>query len=143
MRPHAAASLALRRDGCTHHATPMPIDVERKHGNGVDAHGPGIGAGRDDGRDHETPQDGVADVLPQEPRAHDAEHGQEEDEDRHLEADAQAENDGEEEAGVVLDGDHGREVVADIDDENLDARPAAHSSSRSSRRRGTGPRWPP
>ena len=53
-------------------------------------------------------------------RAHDAEHGEEEDENRHLEADAEAEDDGQEEAGVVLDGDHGREVVAEVDDEDLE-----------------------
>ncbi len=53
-------------------------------------------------------------------RADDAEQGEEEDEDRHLKADAEAENDGEEEAGVLLDGDHGVELVAEADDEDFE-----------------------
>ncbi len=53
-------------------------------------------------------------------RAHDAKHGEEEDENRQLEADAKAEDDRQEEAGVVLDGDHGREVVAEVNDEDLE-----------------------
>ena len=72
-------------------------------------HGSGLGA--DEGGHQEDDEDGVADVLPQEFGAHDAEQGQEEDQDRHLKADAEPEDDREEEAGVVLDGDHGREIV--------------------------------
>ena len=63
---------------------------------------------------------GVADVLPEELGADDAEQGEEEDEDRQLEADAQAEDDGEKEAGVLLDGDHRVELLAEVDDEDLE-----------------------
>src|ERR1035441_2078523 len=40
--------------------------VQRQHGNGVEAHGPGIGAGADEGRYQENCQNRVADVLPKE-----------------------------------------------------------------------------
>src|SRR6185437_17068152 len=92
-------------------------EVEGEHGNGVDAHGPRIGTGADDGGNDKDGEDGVANVLPEEPGADNAEHGEEEDEDGEFEADAEAEDDGEEEAAVVLDGDHGREVVSHVDDE--------------------------
>ena len=53
-------------------------------------------------------------------RVDDAEERQEKDEDRQLEADAQAEDDGEEEACVVLDRDDGVEVLAEVEDEHLE-----------------------
>src|ERR1700738_1739874 len=95
-------------------------EIKGEHGDGVDAHGPGIGAGTDEGGDQEYGEDGVADVLPQEFGADDAEHGEEEDEDGHFKADAEAEDHGEEEAGVLLDGDDGIELFAEADDEDLE-----------------------
>src|SRR5215831_932834 len=95
-------------------------DIERKHGDRVDAHRPRIGAGADDRRNQKDSQNGVADVLPEEFRAYDPEHCQKEDEDRQLEADAQAEDDGEKETAVILDGDHRRETVPESEDEDVD-----------------------
>ena len=48
-----------------------------------------------------------------------SEHGQKEDEDGQLKTDAEAENDGKKEAGVLLDGDHGVELGAEAKDQNL------------------------
>ena len=45
---------------------------------------------------------------------------QEEDEDGQLKADAETQNDGKEEAGVLLDGDDGVEFAAEAEDENLE-----------------------
>ncbi len=80
----------------------------------------GSGSGADDGGDHEDDEDGVADVLDEEFGVDDAEEREEEDEDGQLEGDAEAEDDGEEEAGVVLDGNDGVEVFAEVADEDLE-----------------------
>ena len=56
----------------------------------------------------------------QELAVYDAEEGEEEDQDGKLEADAEAENDGEEEAGVVLNGEDRVEASAEVEDENFD-----------------------
>src|SRR5579872_3885745 len=94
--------------------------VKAQHGDSVDAHGPRIGTGGNDGRDEKNRKDGVANVLPQKLRADDAEQCEEEDEDRHLKADAQAQNDGEEEAGVLFDGDNRVEPAAKLHDKDLE-----------------------
>src|SRR5579863_7828173 len=94
--------------------------VETQHGDGVDTHRPRIGAGRDDGRNQKNREDGVANVLPKEFRTDDTEQREEEDEDRHLKADAKAQDDGEEEARVLLDRDHGVELAAKSHDKDLE-----------------------
>src|SRR5580698_5088408 len=96
-------------------------EVETEHRNSVDAHGPGIGAGGDDGGHQEYGKNRVADVFPEKAWAHDAEERQEEDEDRHFKTDAKAKNDGEEEAGVLLNGDHGIELAAEVNDEDFES----------------------
>ena len=56
--------------------------IKRQHGNGVDAHGPGVGTGADESRHDENRQNRVADIPPQKVRSDDAEQSQEKDEDR-------------------------------------------------------------
>src|ERR1039458_1913877 len=63
-------------------------EVESQHGNSVDAHGAGIGAGANDGGNQKNGEDGVANVLPEELRAHDAKQCEEKDEYWQLKADA-------------------------------------------------------
>ena len=50
----------------------------------------------------------------------DAEEGEEKDEDGQFKADAEAEDDGDEEPGVVVDGEHGVEAFAEAEDEDLE-----------------------
>src|SRR5579863_853651 len=95
-------------------------EVKRKHGNRVDAHGPRVGAGGDDGGDEKDRENRIADVRPKKFGADDAEHGEEENEDGHFKADAEAKDDGEKETGVVLDGDHRREVMAEVHDQDFE-----------------------
>src|SRR5580693_3790756 len=95
-------------------------EVEDEHGAGEEAHADGIGHGADDRGDDEDRKDGVAEVAEEKPRVDNAEEREEEDEDGELEADAQTKDDREEEAGVVIDGDHVVEVLAEVEDEDLD-----------------------
>ncbi len=59
-------------------------------------------------------------MLDEELGVDDAEEGEEEDDDGEFEGDAEAEDDGEEEVGVVLDGEHGVEVCAEAADEDFE-----------------------
>jgi hypothetical protein len=93
--------------------------IEGEHGGGEEAHAEGVGGGADDGGDDEDGEDGVADVGDEEFGVDDAEEGEKEDKDGQFEGDAEAEDDGEEEAGVVLGGDDGVEVFAEVEDEDL------------------------
>ena len=95
-------------------------EVENEHGSGEDAHAEGIGGGADDAGDDEDDEDGVADVLDEELAVDDAEEREEEDEDGQLEGNAQTEDDGEEEACIVLDGDDGMEVFTEVEDEDFE-----------------------
>lgn len=67
--------------------------VKRQHGYCVHTHSPWIGAGTCEGWKHENRLNRVTHVLPQELWADDAKYGQKEDEDRHLKAKAQVQND--------------------------------------------------
>src|SRR6185312_1777098 len=94
--------------------------IEGEHGRGEEAHADRIGHGADDGGDQEDDEDRVADVPDEKFCVDDAEERQKKDEDRQLEGDAESEDDGEEEAGVVLDGNDGVEVPAEVADEDLE-----------------------
>ncbi len=80
----------------------------------------GSGLGQMIAATRNTIEDRVANVLPQKARADDAEQRQEKDEDRHLEADAKAENDREKESCVLLDGDHGVEFAAEPQNQDFE-----------------------
>ena len=95
-------------------------EVEREHGEGEKGHADGVGGGADNGGDEEDAEDGVAEVLEKETAVYDAEEGEEKHEDWQLKGDAEAENDGHEEAGVILDGEDGVEPVAELEHEDLD-----------------------
>ena len=95
-------------------------EVEREHGESEKGHADGVGGRADNGRDEEDAEDGVAEMLEEETAVYDAEEGEEKHEDRQFEGDAKAENDGHEEAGVVLDGEDGVEAVAELEHEHLD-----------------------
>ena len=110
-------------------------------GAGEEAHADGVRQGADDGGDDEDDEDGVADVLEEELCVDDAEEREEEDEDRKLKADAEAEDDGEEEAGVVLDGEDGVEVVCRSPSMRTSRRREGPSDSRTKLRRERGRRW--
>src|ERR1700677_3212865 len=68
--------------------------VESQQGNCVDAHAARVRHRANDARHNKDRQDRVAEVLPQETRADDAEQSEKEDEDGQLETDAKAKNDG-------------------------------------------------
>jgi hypothetical protein len=97
--PLAAVGMDVPGDGYAE-------EVEEEHGAGEEAHAEGILHGADDGGDDEDGEDGVAEVAQQEFGVDDAEEGEEEDEDGKFEADAEAEDDGKEEACVFVDREH-------------------------------------
>lgn len=86
--------------------------VESEHGSGEDAHGEDVRGGGNDGGDDEDDEDGVAEVLPEEFGRDDAEEREEEDDDGELKGDAEAEDYGEEEVGVLIDFNEGTELAA-------------------------------
>ncbi len=92
-------------------------EIEAEHGAGEHAHAEGVLHGADDGGDEEDSEDRVAPLLEEELVVNDAEEREEEHDDGQFKADAEAENDGEKEAGVVLNGDHVGEIFADVLDE--------------------------
>src|ERR1017187_8021853 len=79
-------------------------EVQEQHWTREEAHAEGVLHGADAGGHDEDGEDGVTEVTQQELRVDDAEECEEKDEDGQLETDAEAENDGEEEAGVLVDG---------------------------------------
>jgi len=95
-------------------------EIEDEHGTGEEDHAEGVGQRADDGRNHEDYENGVADVLDEELGVDDAEEREKKYEDGQLEADAEAEDYGKEELGVVLDGEDGMESFAEVQDEDFD-----------------------
>src|SRR5579864_6110398 len=91
--------------------------VQRHHGGGKDAHIQNIGGGRNDGRDDEDDQNGIAQVAPHEPGADDAHQGEEEHQDGQFKDGAQPDDDGQEQVSVLADGNHGLELAAVADQE--------------------------
>src|ERR1039457_6362986 len=85
-------------------------EIQDEHWAGKEAHAQGIGHGADDGRDEEDGEDGVTEMAKQEFGVDDAEERKEEDEDGEFEADAKAEDDGQEEAGVLRSEEHTSEL---------------------------------
>src|SRR5437879_9565282 len=88
--------------------------VQRDHGGSKDAHTQDVRSWRDDGRNNKNQENGVAEVLQHKTRADDAHQCQEKNENRHLEDQAHAEYDAEEKRRVFGDGDHGRELPAEM-----------------------------
>ncbi len=99
---------------------PYAEEVENQHGAGEEAHAEGVRHGTDDGGDNKDGEDSVAKVAQQKFGVDDAEEREEEDQDGQFEADSQADDDGEEEAGVVVDRNHVAEVLAEVHDQDLD-----------------------
>src|ERR1039458_932845 len=95
-------------------------EIQDEHWAGKEAHAEGIGHGTDDGGDEKNGEDGVTEVAQEELGVDDAEEGKEEDEDGEFETDAKAEDDGQEEAGVLVDGEDGVELLSEAEDEDLD-----------------------
>src|ERR1017187_168075 len=93
-------------------------EVEEEHGAGEEAHAEGILHGADDGGHDEDGENGVTEVAQQEFGVDDAEESKEEDEDGQFKADAQAEDDGEKEACVFVDGEDRLEAFSESEDEN-------------------------
>ena len=110
-RGHAVVSFFFRRLGCTKKGHADADKIQNQHGRGEQAHADGLGCGADDGCDQEDGENRVAEVAQEEFGVDDAEERQEKHEHRQLKRDAEPEDHGEEEAGVVLDGDHVRELL--------------------------------
>src|SRR5512146_2335134 len=91
--------------------------VESDHGRGEDAHVHDIGGRGNDGGNNKENQDGIAQVVPHPLSAHKAHQRKKEHQDRHLEDDAETENDGHKEIGVLTDRHHGLELRAVADEE--------------------------
>src|ERR1039458_8235335 len=92
-------------------------EIQREHWAGKEAHAERVGHGTDDGRDQEDGEDGVTEVAQEELGVHNAEEREEEDEDGEFETDAKPEDDGQEEAGVLIDGEDGVELLSEAEDE--------------------------
>ena len=94
--------------------------VQRKHGAGEETHADGVRHGADDGCDKKDDEHCVAEVAQQKFGVDDAEQSEEEDEDGEFKADAEAENDGKKEPGVLVDGEDGVETFPEPEDEHAD-----------------------
>jgi hypothetical protein len=110
------AWLAARRIEDVRHTN--AYHVKRQHRGSKEAHAHRVGQRADDGRDDEDDEDGIADVADEELRIDDTEDGEEEDKDWKLEGDAEAEDNGEEEARIIVDGDDGVEAPGEVGDEH-------------------------
>ena len=87
--------------------------VENKQGTSEEAHTPGVGQRANHARDDEDQDDAVFEVAEEKSGIHDTEERQKEHEDREFKGNAEAKNDCQEEAGIVLDGKNRMEAMAD------------------------------
>src|ERR1700716_782853 len=92
--------------------------VQSDHRRRKDAHIKDVGSRRDDGRDNKNDQDGITEILQHETGADDTHERQKENQDRHFENQAHAQDDAEEELRVLPDGDHWLELLAELDQES-------------------------
>ena len=99
------ACLALRRAGMNEERYAYADHIQNKHRRGEEAHADGSGSGTDDRGDQEDSEDRIANVPDKKLARRRCRRGEEEDEDRQLEGDAESEDHSEEEAGVVVDRD--------------------------------------
>src|SRR5712671_965385 len=92
--------------------------VQSDHRRGKDAHVKDVGGRCNDGRNNKDDQDGITKILPHEAGADDAHERQKENQDRHFEDQSHAQDDAEEKLCVLPDGDHGLELLPELDQES-------------------------
>ena len=91
--------------------------IQYQHGGGEDAHAGDVGSGGESSGNDENHQDCVTDVAPHPSGADYAHQGEEENQNRHFENEAQAQNYRQEKIGVLVNRDHGQELSAHMNEE--------------------------